>query len=79
METMIINHNTYKFSSLVNDMMKINNKELSSLSLKELKFYLELLQDKIDELTAEEDIKHGRVYTEEEAREYLLKCIREEK
>ena len=76
---MTINHKTYKFSSLVNDMMKINNKELSSLSLKELKFYLELLQDKIDELTAEEDIKHGRVYTEEEAREYLLKCIREEK
>ena len=78
METMIINHNTYKFSSLVNDMMKINNKELSSLSLKELEFYLEVLEDKIDELKAEDDIKHGRILTHEQVREYLLKCIKEE-
>ena len=75
METMIINHNTYKFSSLVNDMMKINNKELSSLSLKELEFYLEVLEDKIDELKAKDDIKHGRVISSEEFHAILLeKC-----
>jgi uncharacterized small protein (DUF1192 family) len=75
MEIMTINHNTYKFSSLVNDMMKINNKELSSLSLKELEFYLEVLEDKIDELKAEDDIKHGRVISSEEFHAILLeKC-----
>jgi len=75
MEILTINHNTYKFSSLVNDMMKINNKELSSLSLKELEFYLEVLEDKIDELKAEDDIKHGRVISSEEFHAILLeKC-----
>lgn len=74
-----LNHNTYKFSNPVNSMTKINDKELSTLTLKELEFYLEALQDKINELKAEDDIKHGRVFTKEEAREYLLKCIREEK
>lgn len=69
---MIINHNTYKFSNLVNYMMKINNKELSSLSLKELEFYLDVLEDKIAELKAEDDIKHGRVISSEEAHKIFL-------
>ncbi len=72
---MAINDNTYKFTSLVSCMMKINNKELSSLSLKELEFYLEILEDKINELKAEDDIKHGRVISSEEFHALLLeKC-----
>ena len=43
-----------------------------------VEFYLEVLEDKIDELKAEDDIKHGRILTHEQVREYLLKCIKEE-
>lgn len=76
METLHINHNSYKFSNPLSIMTKINGKEISSLSLKELQQYRLELEIRIGIQKGLADVKAGRVYTKEEAREYLKKCIR---
>ncbi len=76
METIELNQNPYKFEDCIMDMTTINGKEISSMSLKELKKCRLELEIRIGIQKGLEDIKAGRVYTHEEAREYLKKCIR---
>jgi len=76
MENMHINHNSYKFEDSIIDMTTINGKDISSMSLKELKKYRLELEIRIGIQKGLADIKAGRVYTEEEAIKYLKKCIR---
>ncbi len=77
MENVILNHNVYKFSKQVINMTKINGKEVSSLSLKELKKYIEELEDWLEIQKGEESLKTGRTYTHEEIKLLLGKCLKE--
>ena len=76
MENIHINHNSYKFQDYIIDMTTINGKDISSMSLKELRKYRLELEIRIGIQKGLEDIKAGRFYTHEEVREYLKKCIR---
>ena len=76
METMQLNQNAYKLGNYIINMTTINGKDISSLSLKELKKYRLELEIRIGIQKGLEDVKAGRVYTKEQAREYLKKCIR---
>ena len=76
MENLYLNHNSYKFEDYIIDMTTINGKNISSMTLKELKKCRLELEIRIGIQKGLEDIKAGRVYTEKEAIEYLKKCIR---
>lgn len=76
METMQLNQNAYKLGNYIVNMTTINGKDISSMSLKELKKCRLELEIRIGIQKGLEDIKAGRVYTEKEAIEYLKKCIR---
>ena len=71
-----INHNSYKFEDSNIDMTTINGKDVSSMSLKELQKYRQELEIRIGIQKGLDDINAGRVYTHDEVREYLKKCIR---
>ena len=73
MENVILNHNVYKFSKQVINMTKINGKEVSSLSLKELKKYIEELEDWLEIQKGLESMRTEKHYT---PREFLKKCLK---
>lgn len=76
MENVILNQNVYKFSKQVINMTKINGKEVSSLSLKELKKYIEELEDWLEIQKGLESMRTEKHYTPKEAREFLKKCLK---
>ncbi len=76
MENVILNENIYKFSKQLNNMTKINGKEVSGLSLKELKKYNEELEDWIEIQKGLESMRNEKHYTPKEAREFLKKCLK---
>jgi len=76
MENVILNHNIYKFSNHMIDMTTINGKDISKLSIKEIEKYLEELDTWLRIKRGEEDIKAGRVHSEEEIIKMMKKCLK---
>ena len=76
MENVSLNQNVYKFSKQLSNMTKINGKEVSSLSLVELKKYIEELEDWLEIQKGEESLKTGITYTHEEVKMLLKKCLK---
>ena len=76
MDIIQINNNTYKFTNYIIDMTTINGKEISSMSLKELKKYKLELEIRIGIQMGLDDVKNGRVVSEEEAHRILREWVR---
>lgn len=77
MESISINQNIYKFSNSLVIMTKINDKDISKLSIKELEKYLDELDDWYRIRRGEEDIKAGRLLSEDEVYDYFRKKCQE--
>jgi len=71
-----MNQNIYKFSNHIIDMTTINGKDISKLSIKEIEKYLDELDTWLGIQKGEEDIKAGRVHSEEEIIEMMKKCLK---
>ncbi len=76
MENALMNQNIYKFSNHIIDMTTINGKDISKLSIKEIEKYLDELDTWLGIQKGEEDIKAGRVHSEEEIIEMMKKCLK---
>jgi len=76
METATLNQNTYKFERHKDIMTKINGKEISDMKLKQLNKYKDEIEMYIGIQMGLEDVKAGRVVSEEEAHRILRECIK---